>query len=161
MIVPSQRLLLLAAVVALPLATAARFVPGLEVPCAVALGLCALVAAADAVRGRMRLDGLAVSAPPVVRLTKDVPVRLPITIASRLTAPLAIRLSVATPAGVLSPECVEETVAPAGASRFDWACTGVARGDHPLRRLYLEAASPFGLWLARSERTVDLSLIHI
>ena len=71
MIVPSQRLLLLAAVVALPLATAARFVPGLEVPCAVALGLCALVAAADAVRGRMRLDGLAVSAPPVVRLTKD------------------------------------------------------------------------------------------
>ena len=90
--------------------------------------------------------------------TKDVPVRLPITIASRLTAPLAIRLSVATPAGVLSPECVEETVAPAGASRFDWACTGVARGDHPLRRLYLEAASPFGLWLARSERTVDCVL---
>jgi uncharacterized protein (DUF58 family) len=35
---------------------------------------------------------------------------------------------------------------------------GVARGDHPLRRLYLEAASPFGLWLARSERTVDCVL---
>jgi uncharacterized protein (DUF58 family) len=158
MIVPSQRMLLLAAVVVLPLATAAGFASSLAVPCIAALAMWALVAAVDAVRGRMRLDGLAVSAPAVVRLTKDVPARLPITIASRLTAPLPIRLSVATPAGVPSPEFVAETVVPAGASRFDWACTGVERGDHPLRRLYLEAASPFGLWLARSERAVDCVL---
>ena len=52
MMVPSQRLLLLAAVVALPLATAAGFVPGIAVPCGITLGLWALVAAADAIIGR-------------------------------------------------------------------------------------------------------------
>src|ERR1035441_337527 len=118
MMVPSQRLLLLAAVVALPLATAAGFVPGLEIPCAATLALWALVVALDAVRGRLRLDSLIASAPPVVRLTKDVPARLPITIASRLKEPVPIRLSVATPPGVPSATFAEETVVPAGASRF-------------------------------------------
>jgi uncharacterized protein (DUF58 family) len=155
MIVPSQRLLLLAAVVALPLATAAGFVPGIEVPCAATLAVCALAVAVDAVRGRGLLDGIAAGAPPVVRITKDVAARLPVTMASRLAAPLVIRLSVATPPGVASAAIVEETVVPAGASRVDWACTGVARGDHPVRALHLEAPSPLGLWLARSVRTLD------
>lgn len=158
MLVPSQRLLLLAAVVALPLATAASFVPGAAVPCAVTLALWALVVAADAVRGRVRLDSLSANAPPIVRFTKDIPARLAIAISSRLKEPLAIRLSVATPPGVPSASIVEETAVPAGASRFDWACTGVERGDHPLRALHLEAPSPFGLWLARSERALDSTI---
>jgi len=156
--VPSQRMLLLAAVAVLPLATAAGFVPAVAAPCAAALALGALVAAVDAVRGRMRLDALDASAPPVVRLTKDVPARLPIAIASRLPEPLAIRLSVAMPPGVSSASSVEETVVPAGASRFDWPSTGIARGDHALRTLYLEAPSPFGLWLARSARALDCAI---
>jgi len=182
MMVPSQRMLLLAAVVVLPLATAAGFVPGLALPCAATLALCALVASVDGVRGRIRLDALRASAPPVVRLTKDVPARLPITIASRLPGPLAIRLSVVTPPGVVTSPVVvtapgvaaplsvatppgvpcasfvEETVVPAGASRFDWASTGIARGDHPLRTLHLEALSPLGLWQARSARTLDCTI---
>jgi uncharacterized protein (DUF58 family) len=158
MIVPSQRLLVLAAVVALPLATAAGFVPGVAIPCAATLALWALVVAADAVRGRTRLDGLAASAPPVVRFTKDVPARLPITISSGLREPLAIRLSVATPPGVPPASFVEDAVVPAGASRLDWACTGIARGDHPVLALHMEAPSPFGLWLARSERPLDSTI---
>jgi uncharacterized protein (DUF58 family) len=117
-----------------------------------------IVVAVDAVRGRLRLDALGVSAPPVVRLTKDVPARLPITITSRLPQPLPIRLSVVTPTGVPSASFVEETLVPAGASRFDWRCTGIARGDHPVRTLHLEAPSPFGLWHARSQRTLDCAV---
>jgi uncharacterized protein (DUF58 family) len=124
----------------------------------VTLALWALVVAADAVRGRVRLDSLTASAPPIVRFTKDVPARLPIAISSRLTEPLAIRLSVTTPAGVPSASYVEETTVPAGAARFDWACTGVERGDHPLRALHLEASSPFGLWLDRAERPLDCTV---
>jgi len=170
MTVPSQRMLLLAAVAALPLATAAGFVPGLAGPCAAALALGALVAAVDAVRGRVRLDALDASAPPVVRLTKDVPASLPIAIASRLAGALAIRLSVAMPPGVVtaprvatppavaSAAAVEEIIVPPGTSRFDWPCAGIARGDHALRTLYLEAPSPFGLWLARSARALDCAI---
>jgi uncharacterized protein (DUF58 family) len=120
--------------------------------------LWALVVAGDAVSGRARLDSLTASAPAVVRFTKDVPARLPITIASRLKEPLAIRLSVATPPGVPSASLTEDTVVPPGASRFDWACTGAGRGDHPVRALYLEAPSPFGLWLARSERALESTI---
>jgi uncharacterized protein (DUF58 family) len=158
MMVPSQRMLLLAAVVVLPFATAAGFVPGLALPCTAVLTLCFLVAVADAVRGHARLSALVAVAPPVVRFTKDVSASLPITITSRLTATLAIRLSVVTPPGVPSPSFVEATTVPPGASRFDWSCTGVTRGDHPLHTMHLAAPSPFGLWLVRSERTLDCAI---
>jgi len=152
MIVPSQRLLLLAAIVVLPLATAAGFAPAIAPACIVTLALGSLVAAIDAVQGKHRLDALQASAPPIVRFTKDVAARLPIAIASSLRAPLSVRVSVTTPAGVPSANFVEETVIPPGASRVDWTCIGVVRGDHALEGLHLEAASPFGLWLARSAR---------
>jgi uncharacterized protein (DUF58 family) len=152
MIVPSQRLLLLAAVVVLPLATVARFLPGIAPVCLVTLALWAVVTAVDAVGGVNRLDALSASAPPIVRFTKDVAARLPITIASRLAAPLAIRLSVATPEGLPSTSLVEDVLVPAGASRVDWACTGVVRGDHAVAAVHIEALSPFGLWLARAAR---------
>jgi len=158
MIVPSQRLLLLAAVVALPLATAAGFVPGVAIPCIATLALWTLVVVADAIRGRARLDSITASAPSIVRFTKDVPAHLPITIASRLKEPLAIRLSVSTPPGVPSASFVESTTVPAGASRVDWACTGVDRGDHSLSALHLEAPSPSGLWLVRSNRALDCNV---
>jgi uncharacterized protein (DUF58 family) len=158
MIVPSQRLLLLAAVVALPLATAAGFVPGLAIPCAASLILCALIAAADAVRGRARLDATTGSAPAIVRFTKDVAARLPVTLSNRLAEPLAIRFSVTTPPEVPSESFVEATVAPAGASRIEWACMGVERGDHLVRELHLETASPMGLWLVRTERALDCTV---
>lgn len=157
-IVPSQRLLVLTAVVALPLATAAGFAPGMAAPCIATLILCALVVAADAVQGNLRLGRISVSAPSIVRFTKDVAARIPITIVSTARQPLSIRLSVATPRDVPSASFVESTVVPAGTSRIEWACTGVERGDHPLRELHLEALSPFGLWLERAERSLDCTI---
>jgi uncharacterized protein (DUF58 family) len=50
---------------------------------------------------------------------------------------------------------VEDTTIPAGTSRIDWACTGVERGDHAIAAVHVEAASPFGLWLARTDRPVS------
>ena len=158
MIVPSQRLLILAAVVALPLASAASLVPGIAFPCAITLALWAILVAADAVRAHLALDRLTASAPPVVRFTKDIPARLPVAVNSSLKQPLTVRLSVSTPPDVPSASFVETVVVPPGQSRFDWACTGVERGDHALRELHLEATSPFGLWLARSMRALDCTI---
>src|SRR5579862_9382756 len=157
MIVPSQKMLLAAAVVVVPLATAAGFVPAMAAPCLAALGVCALAAGIDAYRGQTRLDSLGVSAPASLKLTKGVAAQLPITIENRSSA-TALRLSAAMPEGVESPSLVEEIAAPPGASRFDWPCTGAARGEHPLKALHLEAASPFGLWLARGKRPVHCAL---
>jgi uncharacterized protein (DUF58 family) len=158
MIVPSQRLLVLAAVIAVPLATAAGFVPGLVIPCIATLCLWVIVVAVDAIRGRILLHSITAGAPSVVRFTKDVAARIPIVITSQLKQPIAVRLSVATPRDVPSTSFVESTIIPAGASRTDWACTGVERGDHRLRSLHLEALSPFGLWLARAERPLECTI---
>jgi len=154
MIVPSQRLLLLAAVVALPLAAAAGLVPGLAIPCIITLALWATVIAGDAIRGRARLDAITAGAPSILRFTKDVPARVPIRISNRLAEPLPIRLSVSTPSAVPSATVVEDTVVPPGDSLIDWACTGIERGDHAVAAIHIEAPSPFGLWLARSERSL-------
>jgi uncharacterized protein (DUF58 family) len=62
------------------------------------------------------------------------------------------------PSGVASESLIEDILAPAGASRFDWQTTGTARGDHPLGALHLEVASPFGLWLARGTRAAACAL---
>lgn len=152
MMVPSQRLLLLAAVVVLPLASAAGLVAGLAIPCAATLILWALVVAFDAIRGQARLDRLSAGAPSILRFTKDVPAHIPLTFASSLAEPLPIRLSVATPECVAPASFVEESVIPAGRSSFEWRCTGTERGDHAVSKLHLEAPSPFGLWSVRSTR---------
>src|ERR1017187_97820 len=93
MIVPSQRLMLVAAVVVVPLATAARFVPRAALACVLTLVLFAAAAAADAVRSLERLDALHLRTPPFLRLTKDVPTLLPVFIDNRSTGAIALRLS--------------------------------------------------------------------
>src|ERR1035441_3940683 len=147
MIVPSQRLMLVAAVVVVPLATAAGFVPGVALACVITLALCAAAAAADAVRSLERLDALHLRTPAFLRLTKDVPTHLPVFIDNRSRHAIALRLGAVMPGGVASESLIEDVLAPAGANRFDWQATGIARGDHPLAALHLEVASPFGLWL--------------
>ena len=158
MIAPSQRMLLLSAIVVVPLATAAGFVPGMFLPCALTLGLWVLVALVDAVRGQERLASLSASTPAIVRFTKDVPAQLPVTIANKLAESVTLRMNVETPADVVSASITEEVVAPAGVSRVDWACTGVARGDHAVEQVHLEALSPFGLWQTRTRCEVQCSV---
>src|ERR1035437_3198202 len=158
MMVPSQRLLLLAAVVVVPLSTAAGFLLGLAAPCAATLAMCAFVIAVDAVRGRDRLVAVELRAPGHLRLTKDGQARLPLLLDNRSPSALALRLSAEMPEGVESASMVEEVQVPPGSSQFDWPCTGTARGDHPLRALHVETPSPLGLWLWRATRPVECAL---
>jgi uncharacterized protein (DUF58 family) len=158
MIVPSERLMLVAAVVVVPLATAAGFVPGAALPCAITLVLLAAAAAVDAVRSLELLDGLTLRTPVFLRLTKDIPTSLPVFIENSRTVPIALKLSAALPEGVASESLTEDVLAPPGASRFDWRATGTARGDHALGTLHVEVASPFGLWLARAQRAAVCAL---
>src|ERR1035441_4515390 len=130
MIVPSQRLMLVAAVVVVPLATAAGFVPGVALPCVITLVLFAAAAAADAVRSLERLDALHVRTPAFLRLTKDVPTQLPVFIDNRSPHPIALRLGAVMPSGVASESLIEDVLAPAGASCFELQAHGTPpRGD--------------------------------
>jgi uncharacterized protein (DUF58 family) len=152
MIVPSERLVWLAVVVALPAATAGGIAPALAFPCALVVTVLAAAAVADAVLASRRASDLQARAPEVVRLTKDVAGVVPVTIENRSAAEVRVRAAIVMPAGMSSGQQTVDVAAPPGESRLEWPATGAARGDHSLRAVHLETTSPMGLWLARVSR---------
>src|ERR1700722_16416565 len=157
-IVPSERMLWVAARGGLPVAPAAGMVSGATPPCALAIAAMMLVAAFDAVRGYERLATVAVRAPQFLRLTKDVSAVLPLTVDNGSAAPVALRLGIAMPPGAVSDELTRALVVAPGASPTAWPVTGPARGDHKRAQIHVEVRSPMGLWLVRGRRTVDCGL---
>jgi uncharacterized protein (DUF58 family) len=158
MIVPSSRLLLAAAVVVLPAATLAGFAPGWALPCAGILAACAVASVADAAMGQRRAAGLDAGAPPLLRLTKDLPAHLSIVLRNRLARTVSLRAGLILPDGVASERLTESVTLPPGSSAIEWPCTGTTRGEHALRELYLEIPSPLGLWLARVRMPIECAL---
>jgi uncharacterized protein (DUF58 family) len=156
-IVPSRRLLWLAAAVALPATTIAGLYPALDATCYTILAAIAILAAVDAFRGRKRIAQLHLRTPEFLRFTKNVPASLPLTIENRSQAQLRMRLGAIMPPGVESEKTVEEAATPPGLSQLNWPCTGRARGDQILRELHIEMASPFGLWQVREPRPVGFT----
>jgi uncharacterized protein (DUF58 family) len=158
MIVPSERLLWISALAVLPVLAVAGFVSGALLPCALIVAGLALVAALDAVRGSEQLAKAVIRTPLFLRLTKDVPAQLPVTVENGSATALSLRLGIAMPAGAASDELTRGLAVPPGASVSDWPLTGTARGDHKLAQVHIEVRSPMGLWLVRGRRATDCSL---
>ena len=158
MIVPGSRILLAAALVVLPAATLAGIMPALALPCAGILAVCFAASVVDALLSGRRVAALGGSAPVLVRLTKDVRADVTITLENRSAWALSVRAGLAMPAGVESERLTENVTLQPGRSALAWPCTGVTRGDHALRDLYVEAPSPLGLWLARARLPVACTL---
>lgn len=150
MIVPTSRLIWIAALVLLPLIAIAGFAPALAPICLSLVAPVLLLVLYDAFRGRRRLRSIRLSVPQTMRLTKDVPATLPIAIQNASPLDLPLRLA-------LGPD-IEKTIAPPGRSVLEWPCTLHARGDHPVDSIYVEAGSPLGLWCAHAEQKVDCTL---
>lgn len=157
MLVPSQRLLLLCVLVALPLAAAGGAFPILAAPCAAALAACALAAAFDAAAGFRRIQSVRLGLPPLVRLTKDVPAAFPVAVSCGGKPAGALRVGANLPDGIETSSPVVDVAAAGGSSTIEWPCTGRARGEHALGEMWVEAPSPWGLWLIRQPRTLEFS----
>jgi uncharacterized protein (DUF58 family) len=157
MLAPAPRLLLTSVAVALPLAAVAGMFPRMTVPCVAGLVLCAGVAMVDAVEALRGIAGISLSAPPFIRLTKDVAASFPVTVENRGDEALPLRLGLVPPPGIETDSPLLDVSAAPGASLVEWPCTGRARGDRPLRELHVEAGSPLGLWLARQPRPIEFS----
>ena len=149
MMVPATRLVMVAALVALPAATIAGASPAAFGPCVAILILCAAVAGIDAILARARIRSLQARVPASLRLTKNVASAIPITLDNRGTRELPVRLALTFPDPMgsgLSP--VLSIAAAPGAIVIDYPCTAQARGDHRLSALDMETRSPLGLWVA-------------
>ena len=155
MLVPSQRLLRISLAIFLPLLAAAGFSKILAAPCGGLMGLCVLIAAVDAWAGWRRAKQIGAGTPACLRLTKDVPSALPVTLQNGSGAERKVRVGLVMPEGMESEKPVLDPKLPPGSALLQWNCTGRARGDHALRRVYIEAVSPLGLWEARAAKAVD------
>ena len=158
MIAPASRLLWLAAVAILPLATAAALEPRIAPACLIAIALGMVLAAYDAIGGIHRVQFIRPTVPDSLRLTKDVPAPLRVTIDSRAGAGMAIRLAAASPSAISFQEAVTQTVVPPGRSVLDWPLMARARGDFRIDALFIETSSPLGFWMARARRPVSCAL---
>jgi uncharacterized protein (DUF58 family) len=140
-------LIVAAAVVVLPLCTAAGWYPPVAPACYAALALFAAVATADAVRANRAISRWKASAPPLLKWFKDRDDTLPVSLDSSDTTSSEIRFHVALPPEI-HPQ--EKTLALRieGAGVADIACTPNRRGDFNLDTCHIEQRSPMRLWFA-------------
>jgi uncharacterized protein (DUF58 family) len=156
MLVPRTRALALAAAVLLPASLAYAAAPGAAVPLAAVALAFLLLAACDAALAPRALRGLTIALPPVVRLTRNVPGMIDVSLADPRGTALALRLGLALP----SPFALEEerdVLLPAGEerSRVAWEVTSRRRGRFLLDTCAVEASSPAGLFSLRARLPVS------
>lgn len=148
MIVPRNRLLLWCAVIVLPFTLVMAVEPdaaGISLGC---LGAFLMVVAVDAVGARKSLAGIGVKLPEVTRASKDREARLEVQLRNEPQKQRTVRVALALPRELQSPQQEMEVALPAEAewSRFSWTCLPVKRGSYRIESAYLEAGSPFGFW---------------
>src|SRR6266566_4736582 len=154
MIVPQTRLLLWAGVVVLPFSALAALVPEAAVLAGLLIVAVLALALLDAALAQSTLDGISIELPAVVRLSKDRAGAIEVRIKNETQRARRLRLGLALPRELHSPEEDVVTALPAGSlwARLAWPCMPLKRGNYPLEICYLEAASPWGFWAVRSKR---------
>ena len=151
MIVPSFRLLLWFAIIALPFSVLGAVYPnalGISVALISALLVVILL---DAALSFARLDAIAVELPNLIRVSKDRPASLTVNITKPAAAALRLRIGLALPRELASPN-EDLTVLLASeveTSQIDWAFTPKQRGNFRLTTVFLETSSRLGLWAIR------------
>ncbi len=115
------------------------------------IGLLAAVAAFDAFTAPARLRGIEVATRDVVRLWKDRPGDIPLTIRNQQQKQFLLRIGLALPPEIEAQSDELLTILP-GASEFsqiNWSCTPHKRGRYIIDRCAVERPSMLGLWAAR------------
>jgi uncharacterized protein (DUF58 family) len=154
-IVPSTKLIIVAALVLLPVSVLAAMVPSAS---GAGIGLAALlviVAGTDAAISRRRVAGIRVSLPEVVRLSAGRDGQMSLSIEIEDTAVRQLRLGLAFPRELYSPHADLRTDLPAEArhSIVDWPFRGLKQGLYRIDKCYLETPSRLGFWSLRRSET--------
>ena len=151
MIVPRNRLLLWFAVVVLPFALLGAVEPASAGISLAAIGGLFALALADAAGSRATLAGISLQLPAVARMSKDREAKLEVRIRNERQRAKNLRLALALPREVESPQEDAWVTLPRDSewSRLAWPCLPRRRGSYHLEAAYLEADSPLGFWGAR------------
>lgn len=152
MIVPQTRLLVWVALLVVPFATVAAVFPESAFVAGGLILLLLLLVVMDAAMAHGSLEGISVEMPKVVRLSKDREGSIEMQIRNELKQARRLRLGLAFPKEIDSPDEDLVAVLPAKTefSRLNWLCTPRQRGSYLLDKYYLEGLSQWGFWAVRS-----------
>jgi uncharacterized protein (DUF58 family) len=157
---PTNRLLIWTAVVSVPAALWPIADSRATLPCLVGFLFFVVLAAIDAFLAPARLAGLRVELPPVVRLTRDREVIVPMDVHNPSARGRRLRFGIAWPAAIRADP--EETIvhlpAETESSRMEWKCTSARRGRYVLDRAFVQSDSRFGFWQVRTSLPVKSEL---
>jgi uncharacterized protein (DUF58 family) len=151
-IVPTYRLLLLVGLILLPCTLLIAVLAPLTLPAILLTAGLFAAAIADAYRSRGRLQGIHVVLPEVVRVSRgrqssfNLQIENENQILSRVRMGLAFPEEIDTPAVELTVELPPDSQT----SMVTWSLTGLRQGRYPIKRCFLEALSPWGLWAVRT-----------
>ena len=150
-IVPNTKLILLTAITFLPVSILVAVMPIATGPGVGLLAVLVLVAAADAAVSRDRLTGVRVSLQEVVRVSAGRDGQLTLSIENKDIRLKQLRLGLAFPSQIYSPNQDLVTVLPAetAGSLIYWPFKAFKQGLYHLENCYLETPSRFGLWALR------------
>lgn len=150
-IVPNNRLLFWTGLILLPFSALASAVPSVFfIAVGVIVGLI-IISATDALAGAGRGRNVSVGLDDVVRMSKGRKTDIEIRIANIDFPARAIKIGLPLPHEIYSP--VREVATGLDREATDavvsWPCKGLQHGYFALDRIYLEFASPLGLWACR------------
>jgi uncharacterized protein (DUF58 family) len=152
MIVPQTRLLFWIAAVVVPFSALGAVSAEAFLLSAVLIAAGLAVALFDAATAFGRLDGLAVELPALLRVSQDRAVSLLVKVRNERRRALRLRLGLALPRELESPNEEVLVTLPEGAERssLEWPCQPARRGHYQIKRAFLETASRFGFWAVRA-----------
>ncbi len=150
-IVPTTKLIVLAAVVLLPVSILVAVMPITVGPGVLLSAALLIIAAADAAVSRDRLAGVHVSLPDVVRISAGRDGQINLAVDNPDIRLKQLRLGLAFPRQIYSPNQDLVTLLPAEttSSLIAWPFKALKQGRYLLENCYLETPSKLGLWALR------------
>jgi uncharacterized protein (DUF58 family) len=151
-LVPTYRLLFFVGLIFLPLTLLVVVVSSIAVLIIVLALVIIIAAAMDAYRSQGRLEGIRVTLPEVVRISKGREGDFNLQIENQNLKVRRMRLGLAFPEEIYTPAVELRIELPEDnhISSIDWAIAGLKQGSYHLNTCYLETASLWGFWSIRT-----------
>jgi uncharacterized protein (DUF58 family) len=159
-VAPTNRLIWLVAVVCGAVALAAAAIPALTIPAVLLVALVVVGVAIDGYRGGRGLEGLRVTAPPLIRTVRDRHTALPFSVVNEADPAGAVRASFVYPDSFQKDA---EAIEAGNMGRLqkvdlDAGFESRVRGEFRIAKVWLSGRSPMGLFASRRDVAVDVTV---
>jgi uncharacterized protein (DUF58 family) len=159
-IVPTYRFLFLVGLIFLPFSLLVVVVSSIAAPTIVLAVVTVIAVAMDAYRSQGRLEGIRVTLPKVLRISKGREGNFNLQIENQNLKARHIRLGLAFPKEIYTSAVELRIELPEDnpISSVDWVLTGLQQGRYHLDTCYLETVSLWGFWSVRSAVRINLEI---